>query len=112
MVMKDRRHQPGRQPGLMGERQMFIVRTRERQRPALADQAHIGQRLLDGDCAVLASYDEDEVEIAVAYFADRPVRRRSAELGCDRGKLRKVVSQIRLAQNPVFVPPGGIQPLV
>ena len=100
---------PGARAGLVRQRQMFVVRTRQRQRPALADQAHIGQRLLDGDSAVAAAYDEDEIEIAVADLADGPAGRRSAQPRCDRGKLREVIAQIRLAQNPIFVLPGCIQ---
>ena len=51
VVVQHRRHQTGRQPGLMRERQIFVMRARQRQRPALADEPHIGQRLLDGDAA-------------------------------------------------------------
>src|SRR3712207_6943031 len=41
----------------------------EGQRPALADEAHIGQRLLHHEAAGRALHDEDEVEVAVADLA-------------------------------------------
>ena len=103
VVVKHRRHQTGRQPRLMHERQIFIVRARQRQRPALADQTHIGQRLLDGDSALAPLDDEHEIEVAVADLADRPGRRRSSELRGDGGKPRKVVPQIAFPQNSIFV---------
>jgi hypothetical protein len=92
----------------MGERQMLVVRTRKRQRPALADQAHVRQRLFDCDSALPSPYDEHEIEIAVANFADRPGCWRTAQLRRDPGKLRKIVAQIGLPQNSIFVLPGGI----
>ena len=103
VVMKHRRNQTGRQPGLMHERQMFIMRARERQRPALADQTHIGQRLLDGNSALRPLYDEHEVEVAVANLADRPIRWRSPKPGGNGGQLCQIVSQIRVPQNSVLV---------
>lgn len=104
-MMKHRGHQPRCQPGLMGERQTLIVRARQRQRPAFADQPHIRQRLLDGDAADPAAHDEDEIEIAVADLADRPVCRRPAELARGRGKLREIIAQIGLQQYSVVVRP-------
>ena len=102
VVVQHGRHQPGRQPRLMRERQIFVMRARQRQRPAFADEAHIGQRLLDGDAARSPLDDEHEVEVAVADLADRPGGGRSAEPGCDRGIRREIVAQVRLAQNAVF----------
>jgi hypothetical protein len=109
VMVEHRWHQLRHQAGLVQQRQMFVVRTRQRQRPALADEAHIGQRLLDGNSAVAAAHDEDEIEIAVADFADGPVGRRSTQPRGDRGKPRQVVAQIRLTQNTIFVLPGCIQ---
>ena len=43
------------------------------QRPALADQAHIRQCLLDDHAARAGGDDEDEVEIAVADLSDLPI---------------------------------------
>ena len=103
VVVKHRRDQTGRQLGLMHERQMFIMRARKRQRPALADKAHIGQRLFDGNSAVRPFHDEHEVEVAVAHLADRPIRWRSSELGGNGGQSCKVVSQVRVPQNSVLV---------
>src|SRR6267142_5479122 len=66
VVVKHRRHETGRQPRLMRERQIFIMRARQRQRPALADETYIGQRLLDGYSALAPLDDEYEIEVAVA----------------------------------------------
>ena len=72
IVVEHGRHQSWRQPGLMRQRQIFVMGARQRQRPALADQTHIGQRLLDGDSAFCPLDDEHEIEVAVADLADRP----------------------------------------
>ena len=58
----------------------------EIERPALADQAHIGQRLLDAQVAGGPLDDEHEVQVAVADLASpasRPARRRA---GPERGQ--------------------------
>jgi hypothetical protein len=67
------------------------MRARQRQRPALADEAHVRQRLLDGDAAHVPLYDEHEIEVAVADLADRPGCWRAAKPGRDRGKPGEVV---------------------
>ena len=109
VVVQHGRHQTGRQPRLMRERQMFVMRARQRQRPALADEPHVGQRLLDGDPAVRAPDDEHEVEVAVADLADRPGLRRSPELLGNGGKPRKVVPQFAFRQSSIFFLPGSRQ---
>jgi len=69
----------------MHERQMFIMRARERQRPTLADQAPIGPRLLDGNSALVPLYDEHEVRCRRPHLADRPIRWRSPKPGATAG---------------------------
>src|SRR5258708_31324475 len=93
----------------MHERLMFIVRARQRQRPAFTDQTHIGQCLLDGNSASRPSNDEHEVEVAVADLADRPIRWRSPALASDFGQLRYVVPQVHAPQNSIFVLARGVQ---
>ena len=107
VVVERSRNQAWRQQGLVRKRLIFIMGAREWQRPALADETHIGQRLLGGDPAHLPFDDEHEIEVAVADLADRPGGRRSAEPGRDRGKPREVIAQIRLAENAVIALPGG-----
>jgi hypothetical protein len=51
----------------------------ERQRPAVTDKAHIGQRLLDDHRSRAALDDEDEVEVAVAHLGHVPKLRRAAD---------------------------------
>jgi hypothetical protein len=109
VVVQHRRHQSGRQPRLMRQRQIFVMRARQRQRPALADEAHVRQRLLDGDAARGPLDDEHEVEVAVADLADRPGSGCAAKTGRDRGKPREVIPQIGFMKNSVFVLPGGRQ---
>ena len=65
--------------GLAGQRLIFEERAFQRQRPTVADQAHVGQRLLDDDAAPRAFDDEHEIEIAVADFAHAPRFRRRSE---------------------------------
>ena len=100
------RHQPGRQPRLMRQRQIFVMRARQRQRPALADQPHVRQRLLDGDTARIPLDDEHEIEVAVADLADRPGCRCAAKPGRDRGKPCEVIPQIGFMKNSIFILPG------
>ena len=84
IVVQHIRHQSGRQPRLMRQRQIFVMRARQRQRPAFADETHVGQRLLDGDAARVPLDDEHEIEVAVADLADRPGSRCAAKPGRDR----------------------------
>ena len=72
VVVQHRRHEAGRELRLLRQGEIFVMGARQRQRPALADEAHVGQRLLHGDAALRALDDEDEVEIAVADLGDRP----------------------------------------
>src|SRR3979409_973713 len=51
------------------------MRAIEWERPALAAQAYIRQRLLADHAGRAGGYDEDEVEIAVPDLADLPIRR-------------------------------------
>ena len=90
----------------MCQRQIFVVRARQRQRPALADEAHVRQRLLDGDAARVPLDDEHEVEVAVADLADRPGSRRAAKPGRDRRAPGEVIPQIGFMKNSIFVRPG------
>src|SRR5690606_20564865 len=45
------------------------------QRPTLAHEAHIGQRLLDDGATLVALHDEDEVQITVADLTHVPAGR-------------------------------------
>ncbi len=111
IVVQHRRHQAGRQPGLMDQRQILVVRARQRQRPALADQSHIRQRLLDGNTARRSLDDEHEIEVAVADFTDRPGLRRSSQPGDDVRNLGEVGAQIRIVQNAIFIRSGAARRL-
>ncbi len=82
--MQDLRHHAGRPRLLPGQRVVFEEGALERQRPAVADEPHIGQRLLDHDRARRTLDDEDEVEVAVADLAHLPGR----AVGADRGGKR------------------------
>ena len=106
IVVQHSRHQSGRQPRLMRQRQIFVMRARQRQRPAFADEAHIRQRLLDGDAARGPLDDEHEIEVAVADLADRPGSGCAAKPGRDRREPREVVPQIGFMKNSIFVLPG------
>ena len=106
VVVQHRRHQPGRQPRLMRERQIFVMRARQRQRPAFADEPHIWQRLFDGDAARGPFDDEHEIEVAVADLADRPGCGRAAKPGRNRGKPCEVIPQIGFMKNSIFILPG------
>ena len=75
----DLRHQAGRARLLPGKRMVLEEGALERQRPALADQPHIGQRLLDDRSALVALDDEDQIEIAVADFTDVPASGSAAD---------------------------------
>ncbi len=72
--MEHGRHHAGRALLLPAQSLIFEERAPERQRPALADQAEIGQRLLDDDRAAGPLDDEDEVQVAVADLAHVPAR--------------------------------------
>ena len=106
VVVQHGRHQPGRQPRLMRQRQIFVMRARQRQRPAFADEPHVRQRLLDGDAARVPLDDEHEIEVAVADLADRPGCRGAAKPGRDRREPREVVPQVGFMKNSIFVLPG------
>ena len=71
--MVNSRHRARAGPALLPDQRMVLEeRTLERQRPALADQPDIGQRLLGDDAADRAFDDEDQVQIAVSDLADGP----------------------------------------
>lgn len=101
VVMQQRRHEAGRELGLPRQSEIFVMSPGQRQRPALADEADIGQRLLHGDAAAAALDDENEIEIAVADFGDRPGGRLAAEGRGEIRNAREIVPQRRLMQNPV-----------
>ena len=70
--VEDLRRQARRVAALLDERVVFEPRPLERQRPGFADEAHIGQGLLDHDAAGRPLDDEDEIEVAVADLAHAP----------------------------------------
>lgn len=105
IVVQHIRHERGRQPGLLRQRQIFVMRARQRQRPALADKPHVRQRLLDGNAARRSLDNKHEVEVAVADLADRPRSRRTAETGRDLRKPCEVIPQIDFMKDAVFVLP-------
>ena len=89
--MIDRRHRARRARLLPGQRVVFEEGALQRQRPAVADEPHIGQRLLDDGGALVALDDEDQVQIAVADLAHLPARgrvRRSATQRFDAARAR------------------------
>src|SRR4029077_10272473 len=69
--------------------------------PALADQPDIGQRLLQHDAAFGPFDDEHQVEIAVAHFADLPIRRLAADAGRNGGDIRQIGGNIGFLEGPV-----------
>jgi hypothetical protein len=92
--MENLRRQARGVAALFDERVVFEPRALERQWPGFADEAHIGQRLLDHEPAGRPLDDEDEIEVAVADLAHALLPRRAAELrvhvgqdGKDLGKL-------------------------
>ena len=66
--MVDRRCEPRRVAAVLDQRLVLEEGALQRQRPAFADQPHIGQRLLHAEAAGRAAHQEDEVQIAVAHF--------------------------------------------
>ena len=66
------------------------------QGPALADQPDIGQRLLQHHAAFGPFDHENQVEIAVAHFADLPVRRLAAEVGRNGRDIRQIGGNVGL----------------
>ena len=72
VVVEDCRSEPRGMAGLTDKGEMLEVRPREGQRPALANQADIGERLLDGNAAGRAAHLEDQIEIAVTDLLDSP----------------------------------------
>ena len=77
--MIDFRHQAPHHMGLCQQRLVLEMRAIQRQRPAFANQPHIGQCLFDANPASWSLDDKDEVEVAVADFAHGPSVRRTAE---------------------------------
>lgn len=82
--MEDLRHLAGRARSLARQRVVFEEGALKRQRPALADKAHIGQGLLDDQAAFVAVDDEHQVEVAIADLADAPCGRIVSETGAQR----------------------------
>src|SRR6185503_2990227 len=76
-------------------------RAPQRERPALADQAHVGERLFHHHAALGAFDDEDEVEVAVADLAHPPVGRLAAEAGGDRRQARQISSDVVFLQGAI-----------
>ncbi len=86
---------------LRTERLMLEEGATHRQRPALTDQPHIGQRLLQHHAALGPFDHEDQVEIAVAHFADLPVRRLAAEVGRNSRNARQIGGDIGFLEGPI-----------
>lgn len=110
--VEDLRRQARGVAALLDERVVFEPRPLERQRPGFANEAHIGQRLLDHEPAGRPLDDEDEVEVAVADLAHAPLGRLAAEpcpqvgqAGEDRGELDAIHRRIgsrNLAPSPAL----------
>ena len=83
--MVDRGRQPRRVAAVLDQRLVLEEGALQRQRPAFADQPHIGQRLLHREAAGRAAHQEDEVQIAVAHFLHPPAVGRAAETRAERG---------------------------
>ena len=60
---------------LNAQRVGFVVSSIKWQRPAFADQAYIGQRLLDHQAPGRTLDNENQIEIAIANFANFPTIR-------------------------------------
>ena len=69
---------------VLDQRLVLEERTVERQRPALAHQAHVWQRLLHAKPAGRAAHEKDEVQIAVADLVHSPGRGIAAEPRAER----------------------------
>ena len=70
--MQDLGNEARRQLRLAPQGKVLVMGARQRQRPALPDEAHEGKRLFHRDAAMGAFDDEDEVQIAVTDLAHRP----------------------------------------
>ena len=75
----DFRRQPGRAFVFSHERLTFEERAIQRQRPGFADQADVGQRLLNDHRPRGALDDEHQIEIPVADLGDAPFVRATAQ---------------------------------
>ena len=87
--------------GLLGERGMLVIGARQRKRPRFADEAHIGERLLDDDACLVALDDEDQVEIAVADFLDGPAPRLATQEFLDGRDVSQDLRQAAVIQGTI-----------
>ena len=102
--MENLRHHSGIALSLSGQGMIFEEGALQRQGPAIAHEADIGQRLLDDHGALGAFDDEDQIEIAVADFAHFPGLRISADPVLHGGKAAQPCRQRFGAQgDKIFV---------
>ncbi len=85
--MENLRHHSRIALSLSGQGVVFKERTFQRQGPAIAHEADIGQRLLDDNGALGAFDDEDQIEISVADFPHFPLGCISANPVLQGGKM-------------------------
>ena len=104
--MVDRGREPRRVAAVLDQRLVLEEGALQRQRPAFADQPHIGQRLLDAEAAGRAAHQEDEVQIAVAHFVDAPAVGRAAETCAERRNFGETGGEARHVERPVAVGNG------
>ena len=102
--MENLRHHSGIALSLSRQGMILEEGALQRQGPAIAHEADIGQRLLDDHGALGAFDDEDQIEIAVADFAHFPGLRISADPVLQRGKAAQPCGQRFGAQgDKIFV---------
>lgn len=95
----DLRHETGVTRCLALQGMIFEIGALQRQRPAFADKAHIGQRLLDDGSAPVAGDDEDQIEVAVADFLNAPARKVRPDFFSQDGVAAEFFRQRRSAQR-------------
>ena len=73
---------------------MFEIGALQRQRPRLAARSQIWQRLFDAYAALRAFDDEDQIEIAIADFADAPLPGLTAKQFADLLNIAEIVGRL------------------
>src|SRR5437773_1103765 len=86
---------------------MLVIGSRQRQGPGIADQAHIGQSLLDDDAPPRPLDDEDEIEIAVADFLYAPLGEGAAQLFTHLRHRRQNLRQAAVTQCTIGLRHGS-----
>ena len=104
--MVDRRCEPRRVAAVLDQRLVLEEGALQRQRPAFADQPHIGQRLLDAEAAGRAAHQEDEVQIAVAHLVHLPRGGGAAETRAERRVSGEIGREALDIEGPVAVGNG------